>query len=93
MKNISKWQIWEFLQEDNGRFSSTRLFAFSIIATLIIDWLHTIFFLNKIYAPDYTTIGLVAAIMGAKVIQKSNEQKVELPSTFDFTEDDDNSLG
>lgn len=77
MKNISKWKIFEFLKEDNGTFSSTRLFSFMIITTAVIDWNHAIFVLGGVWTPSYQTVGLIAGVLGFKVLQKSAEQKTK----------------
>jgi len=67
-------RIFEFLQEDNGSFSSTRLFAFMIVTCTVIEWMHAVFFGTGIYSPDYTVVGLVAGVLGFKVLQKGKEE-------------------
>jgi hypothetical protein len=74
-------KIFEFLQEDNGRFSSTRLFALAIVTSAIIEWQHAIWYLGGIWKPDYMTVGLIAGVLGIKVLQKSSEEKVDVTTT------------
>jgi len=75
-KSIADWRIFEFLKEDNGHFSSTRLFALFIIITAVMDWQHAIWIGNGIWQPTYQTVGLIAGVLGFKVLQKNSEQKV-----------------
>jgi len=73
-----KFKIYEFLCEDNGRFSSTRLCTILIMIGLMIEWMHCVFYGKGIYSPDITIVSLVAGVLGLKVFQKSKEQKVEI---------------
>jgi hypothetical protein len=71
-------KILEFLQENNGRFSSARLFAFLVTITTIIDWLHAIFCTEDgVWRPEWSTIGMVLGVLGFKVVQKFAENKKE----------------
>ena len=71
-------KISEFLKEDNGRFSSTRLFAFLITIATIVDWMHAVFHApDGVWRPEYQTIAMVLGVLGFKVWQKSSEQKVD----------------
>ena len=88
MKKIIDWKILDFLKENNGNLSSTRLFALAIITSAIIEWQHAIWTLGGIWKPDYMTIGLVCGIMGLKVLQKSTEQKLPLDSLTSTVETD-----
>jgi len=81
-KSIADWRIFEFLKESNGQFSSTRLFAFSIIASAIIDWQRAIWMGDGIWHPEYATIGLVAGVLGVKVLQKRVEKDGNKTSEF-----------
>lgn len=84
-------KILEFLSEDNGTLSSTRLFAFAIVTSAIIEWQHAIWFMSGIWEPDYMTVGLVAGVLGIKVLQKSSEQKVyKEDKKKEFIDVDDN---
>jgi len=67
-------KILEFLQEDNGRFSSARLFAFLVTLSTIVDWQHAIWTVGK-WIPEYQTIGLVLGVLGIKFAQKSKEHQ------------------
>jgi hypothetical protein len=75
MKNVANWRIFEFLKEGNGQFSSTRLFALSIIASAIVEWQYAIWHGPGIWHPDYATVGLIAGVLGAKILQKNVEVK------------------
>jgi hypothetical protein len=74
-KSVADWRIFEFLQESNGQFSSTRLFTLLIITSAIIEWQYAVWVRPGIWHPDYATIGLVAAVLGAKFLQKGVETK------------------
>jgi hypothetical protein len=75
MKNVADWRIFEFLKEGSGQFSSTRLFALAIITSAIIEWQYAIWHGPGIWHPDYATIGLIAGVLGAKILQKGVEVK------------------
>ncbi len=68
----------EFLQEDNGRFSSSRLFALSVSAACILDWMHWIFTQATAWKPSAEAVALVLGVVGAKVVQKFGEAKTSL---------------
>lgn len=67
-------KIFEFLQENNGGFSSTRLLTLLIVISAIIEWQHAIWMLDGIWHPDWSTVGLIAGVLGFKVLQKDKEQ-------------------
>jgi hypothetical protein len=75
MTKVGDWRVFEFLKEDNGHFSSTRLFAFSIIASAIVDWQRAVWVGGGIWHPDFATVGLIAGVLGVKVLQKGLETK------------------
>jgi hypothetical protein len=75
MKNVANWRVFEFLKESNGQFSSTRLFALSIVASGIVEWQRAIWFGGGTWHPDYATVGLIAGVLGIKVLQKGVESK------------------
>jgi len=75
MKKVADWRVFEFLKEDNGNFSSTRLFAFSIITSAIVDWQRAVWIGGGIWHPDFATVGLIAGVLGVKVLQKGIESK------------------
>lgn len=66
-------KILDFLQEDNGRFSSARLFAFMVTFGTMIDWMYAVFTVGK-WSPDWQTISMVLGVLGFKFAQKSFEQ-------------------
>jgi hypothetical protein len=71
-------KINEFLKEDNGHYSSTRLFAFLITIATIVDWMHAVFHTTDgVWRPEYQTIAMVLGVLGFKVWQKNNEQKMD----------------
>ncbi len=75
MKKIQDWRICEFIKDGNGQFSSTRLFAFSIIGSALYDWQTAVWQGTGIWHPNATTFGLIAGVLGMKVIKKSAENK------------------
>ena len=66
-------KILEFLQENNGRFSSSRLFALLITVGTIVDWMHAVFTSDGIWKPEWQTIAMVLGVLGFKVAQKFKE--------------------
>jgi hypothetical protein len=75
LKNITNWRIFEFVKDDKGQFSSARILAFSIVAPAIFEWQRTIWFGGGIWHPSYETVGLIAGVLGIKVLQKGSETK------------------
>ena len=76
MKKVADWRIFEFLKESNGQFSSTRLFAFSIVASAVIEWQRAVWAsVEGIWHPDFATVGLIAGVLGVKVLQKGVENR------------------
>jgi hypothetical protein len=75
MKNIRNWRIFEFVKDQNGQFSSTRIFAFSIIGTALYEWYSAIWQAG-IWHPNATTVGLVMGVLGMKVMKKDQESKI-----------------
>ncbi len=65
-------KLLEFLQEDNGGYSSMRLFSLVSIVCMAVDWMHTIF-TGGHYAPDPSLVALVLGPLTAKVVQKKFE--------------------
>ena len=75
---MKKSKIFEFLQESNGTFSSARLFALIIVISAVIEWQKAIWTIG-IWHPDYMTVGLVASVLGIKVLQKRVENNEKRP--------------
>ena len=69
-------RILEFLQESNGQFSSSRLFALLVTVATIVDWMHAVF-TDGVWRPEWQTISMVLGVLGFKVAQKYKEQKVK----------------
>ncbi len=68
-------RILEFLQESNGQFSSSRLFALLVTVATIVDWMHAVFAsTNGVWAPQWQTISMVLGVLGFKVAQKFKEK-------------------
>jgi hypothetical protein len=67
-------KILEFLEESNGRFSSSRLFALLVTIATIVDWMHAVF-TDGVWTPEWQTIGMVLGVLGFKVAQKSFGEK------------------
>jgi len=77
-------KILQFLQEENGQFSNSRLLAFLAVVSFIMDWQKHIW-ANLDFAPAWSIIGFVLGVVGLKVTQyfaevksdKTNETKLE----------------
>jgi hypothetical protein len=71
-----KFFIWikKLFEETNGEPSSIRVMSFSVIATFLYDWIHTIL-ANKPFTPDWAIVGIVIGILGVKSVQKFAEIK------------------
>ncbi len=66
----------EFLQEENGNFSSSRLVMYIIVIAGIVDWIHAVFTTaDGVWRPEESTIMLILGAMGLKVGQKFAERK------------------
>jgi len=70
---MKKYKIMEFLKEDNGTYSSTRLFTLIILISAITEWQKAIWSVG-IWHPDYLVVGLIAGVLGIKVLQKKVEK-------------------
>ncbi len=68
-------KILEFLQESNGQFSSSRLFALLVTVATIVDWMHAVFTGDGVWTPKWQTISMVLGVLGFKVAQKYKEEK------------------
>ena len=71
-------KLLEFLQEDNGGYSSMRLFSLVSIGCMAVDWMWTIFHGGH-YSPDPSLVALVLGPITAKVVQKKFEEKQPTP--------------
>ena len=77
-------KILQFLQEENGQFSNSRLLAFLAVVSFIMDWQKHIWSHIE-FNPSITIIGFVLGVVGLKVTQyfaevksdKTNETKLE----------------
>ena len=67
-------KVLEFLQEKNGQFSSSRLFALLVTIGTIVDWMHAVFTGDGVWKPEWQTIAMVLGVLGFKVAQKYKEQ-------------------
>ena len=64
----------EFLEDDSGRLSNVRLIGLLISGGFMADWMaHVIRSLE--FDPTWSTVSLVASVIGAKVLQKGRENK------------------
>ena len=67
-------KLAEFFQEANGQFSSTRLFAFMVTFSTIIDWQHAVWVDGGgVWNPNFQTIGMVLGVLGFKFASKFKE--------------------
>jgi hypothetical protein len=73
---MKKLKIFEFLKEDNGTYSSTRLFALMIVLSAIVEWQKNVWTVG-LWHPDYLVVGLIAGVLGIKVLQKKVETKID----------------
>jgi uncharacterized lipoprotein len=64
----------QFLQEDNGRYSSARLLALLSVLSFITDWVKHIV-VGVDFNPSWTIVGFVLGVVGIKVVQKFAELK------------------
>ncbi len=71
-------KIFEFLQEDNGGFSSMRVFSAVSILCMAVDWMHAVFTVG-VWKPDPSLLALVLGPITAKVVQKRFEEKLPTP--------------
>jgi hypothetical protein len=67
-------KILQFLQEDNGQFSSSRLLSFLIAIALIVDYMHSIFTIG-VWHPDLNLVLILLTVVTGKVAQKFGETK------------------
>ena len=67
----------EFLSEQNGSLSSTRLFMFLICLSIIVDYQHAVWTIG-VWHPDWQTIGLALGALGFKVAQKGKETPADI---------------
>lgn len=68
-------KLFEFLQEENGGYSSIRVFSCVSIICMAIDWMHAVWFGSGVYKPDPSLLALVLGPITAKVVQKKFEEK------------------
>jgi len=67
-------RILEFVTDDSGHLSNVRLVGLMISSGFMADWIaHVIRSLE--FDPAWSTVSLVAAVIGAKVFQKGSEVK------------------
>ena len=64
----------EFLQEGDGSFSATRLFALIVCFNASFEWIYSVL-KNGTWNPSWTEVGLIAGVLGFKVIQRIGEEK------------------
>ncbi|GAB62651.1 MAG: hypothetical protein DWB56_14905 [Candidatus Jettenia sp.] len=67
-------KLLEFLQENDGGLSASRLFPFVIMCCMATDWMHAVFTAGA-WKPDIQLIILFLGAMGFKVLQKPFENK------------------
>lgn len=68
-------RILEFLENESGRFSSTRLFMLLVCFTSITDWLYSVFTIGK-WSPDNSVLLFITTVLGLKIFENkkmSNE--------------------
>jgi hypothetical protein len=70
----------EFLEEENGQFSSKRLFTFLVVVSTIVDWQHAVWTMTDgVWRPTIQTIGLVLGVLGFQVAGLFGEKKSDTP--------------
>ena len=71
-------KLQQFLQEDNGNYSSARLFALMISLAFVADYANHIYkFVD--FDPSWTIVGVVLGALGIKMAQKFAENKPDKP--------------
>ncbi len=73
-------KIYEFLEDNTGKFSSNRLFKLLVAFSAIVDWQHAVW-TTGIWHPDLEVLIFVAAVLGITTFQKTIEQKIEKKKT------------
>ena len=76
-------KIFQFLQEDNGVFSSVRLLMFLSVLMFCLDWLMHIVH-STVYDPPYSIIGFMFGIFSMKVVQKFAEVNTPTEKSVDI---------
>ena len=65
-------RILEFLTDDSGQLSQIRLIGLMIAGGFMADWMaHVVRSLE--FDPAWSTVSLLASVIGAKVVQKISE--------------------
>jgi len=66
-------KILQFVQEDNGNFSASRL-AFLAYTFVLVAQLGITAWRGGVFAPSDNTVWILMALMGGKVVQKFGEK-------------------
>ena len=74
---MKKYKVLEFLCEDNGNFSSMRLFTLLIVLATIAEWSVCIFH-RTMWNPTGGELGLILSTLGIKTVQKQLEANVPI---------------
>lgn len=61
-------KLLEFFQDNNGYYSSTRLFMLLTCFTFIFAWIYSIIYYGK-YEPSIELLLFVATVLGVKAIE------------------------
>ena len=79
--NESKPQLLEFLQEDNGGLSCTRLISIIWATGVLIAWLVASSHEGKLVEIHSSVVTLMAIVITGKAVQKFGEQKTDSTDT------------
>lgn len=67
-------KILQFLQDNEGHFSSSRLFKLLVAFSAIIDWQHAVWTTGT-WQPTIEVLAFTAAVLGITIYQKRIESK------------------
>jgi hypothetical protein len=69
-------KLLQFLQEDNGNFSSSRLLSFLVTIALVVDWQHAVWTAG-VWHPDLNLVLILLTVVTGKVVQKFGESETK----------------
>lgn len=73
-------RILQFVQDDAGQLSATRLAMLITVVAYAIEWMHWTFTQTSPWKPSIEETGTLLAVMGVKALQKFQEVKNNPPT-------------
>ncbi len=73
----NKHSLLEFLKEDNGNYSSTRLLFLAWGFTILFSWVFLSIYTLKLQPIDVSVAGVFASLGATKIVQKFGEEKTK----------------